>query len=431
MRAANQIAQTIISDSYFLKLYRVCVERSVLRTLNIDTEEKYTEKEIRDLLRFADLLSTSSISDARNYAYKIITYLNPYCKDNVYYHTVAKAVYSNLGNFPAISYLDSENNNRSYLPFDRSIQNEAKKLIQEVPDSEGQVFTDIQYELFSKLVSSREFSFSGPTSMGKSFIVKAFLRCAIQNTPPENFIILVPSRALINQYAIELKSEMGSLLEANNYKILTNSNIAELPINEQCNYVLILTPERLISYISQEKNPSIGFLFVDEAHKLAQTEDARSITTYTSIEKTLKKYPDIKLYFASPNVSNPEILLSMFRNGKAENTFKTQETPVAQNLYFIDLLEKKLSYCLNDEFIPVNHPVLADISSINDVLLRFGQHSNLIYCNTKSKTIGYAKELAANLECSEDKVLKRAASIIRAYIHPDYYLADLVQKEIA
>ena len=81
MTAANQIAQTIISDSYFLKLYRVCVERSVLRTLNIDTEEKYTEKEIRDLLRFADLLSTSSISDARNYAYKIITYLNPYYKD--------------------------------------------------------------------------------------------------------------------------------------------------------------------------------------------------------------------------------------------------------------------------------------------------------------------------------------------------------------
>ena len=42
-----------------------------------------------------------------------------------------------------------------------------KKLIQEVPDGAGLVFTDIQYELFSKLISSREFSFSGPTSMGK------------------------------------------------------------------------------------------------------------------------------------------------------------------------------------------------------------------------------------------------------------------------
>lgn len=431
MNAANHIAQTIVVDPYFLKLFKLCVEQSVLRTLNIDAAKKYTEKEFRHLLRFADLLSNSTISEARNYSYKIITYLNPYYKDDPYYQTIAKAVYSNLGNYPAISYLESQNNNTSCLPFDRSIQDEAKKLIQEVPDSEGHVFTDIQYELFSKLISSREFSFSGPTSMGKSFIIKAFLRCAIQNTPPENFIILVPSRALINQYAIELKSEMRLLLGTSNYKIVTNSNIAELPINEQCNYVLILTPERLISYISQEKNPSIGFLFVDEAHKLAQTEDARSITTYTSIEKTLKKYPDIKLYFASPNVSNPEILLSMFRDNNAENTFKTQETPVAQNLYFVDLLEKNLSYCLDDEFIPINQPVLDNISSINDILLRFGQRSNLIYCNTKSKTINYAKELAANIDCSTNKVLERAVSIIRAYIHPDYYLADLIQKEIA
>ena len=51
----------------------------------------------------------------------------------------------------------------------------------------------------------------------------------------------------------------------------------------------------------------------------------------------------------------------MFRNGKAENTFKTQETPVAQNLYFIDLLEKKLSYCLDDEFIPMTQSALDDI----------------------------------------------------------------------
>ena len=41
MTAANQIAQTIISDPYFLKLFRTCVERSALRILNISTEEKY------------------------------------------------------------------------------------------------------------------------------------------------------------------------------------------------------------------------------------------------------------------------------------------------------------------------------------------------------------------------------------------------------
>lgn len=431
MTAENQIAQTIVADLYFQKLFKVCVERSILHTLNIDTDIKYNEKEFHDLLRFADLLSISTLSEARNYAYKIITYLYPYHKDNFLYQTLAKAVYSNLGNFPAITYLESANNTKSYLPFERSIQDEAKQLIQAVPGSEGNIFTDIQYKLFSQLIASREFSFSGPTSMGKSFVIKAFLRCAIQNTPPENFIILVPSRALINQYVIELKSEMGTILTANKYKIITNSNLTELPISGKYNYILVLTPERLISYMSQDSNPSAGFLFVDEAHKLAQAEDSRSITTYTSIEKALKRYPDIKLYFASPNVSNPEILLSMFRGNNEGKTFKTQESSVTQNLYLVDLPKRELSYSLDDEFISINQPVLDNITSINDVLLRFGKRSNLIYCNTKSKTVNYAKGLAEHITYSPNKELKRAAAIIKDYIHPDYYLADLIQKEIA
>ena len=61
------------------------------------------------------------------------------------------------------------------------IEVEAKKLIQQVPDSENQVFTDSQYFLFKNLSSSLKYSFSGPTSMGKSFIIKAFIRKVIKN----------------------------------------------------------------------------------------------------------------------------------------------------------------------------------------------------------------------------------------------------------
>ncbi len=48
-----------------------------------------------------------------------------------------------------------------------------KNSYKKFPMAQGLVFTDIQYELFSKLISSREFSFSGPTSMGKSFVIKS------------------------------------------------------------------------------------------------------------------------------------------------------------------------------------------------------------------------------------------------------------------
>ena len=430
MTAIDNIAQTIISDLYFQKLFKMCIERSVLYTLNINTNIRYSEKEYFDLLRFSDLLSGSTNSVARNYAYRIITYLHPYFKDDAFYQIVSKAAYSNMGNFPAVSYLESGKGQIAELPFDRDIQTEAKKLIQCVPDGSGLVFTDTQYELFSKMIASRRFSFSGPTSMGKSFVIKAFIKKVVQNTPPENFIILVPTRALINQYTVELKQEMGMLLEQQHYRIATNSSIVGVPVEDKYNYILVLTPERLISFISQEQNASMGFLFIDEAHKLAQAEDARSITTYVAIEKTLKKYPDIKLYFASPNASNPEVLLSLFKEHNAGNSFKTNESPVAQNLYLIDMISKHLSYCHNDDFIPINY-TFDELESINDVLLRFGQQSNLVYCNTKSKTIDYAIRFAKAFEYQNKKELKQAASIIKAYIHPDYYLADLVKKGVA
>lgn len=432
MVLADKIALEILSNQYFLRLFKLCTERSIFYILSIDTQNSYSEKEFKDLLRFADLLSVSSMSEARNYAYKIITYLNPYFQQNPYYCTVSKAVYYNLGNFPAVAYLEKENNNQSELPFDRLVELEAKKIIQEVPESEGIFFTDTQYKLFSELSSAREFSFSGPTSMGKSFIIKAFIRKVIQNKPPENLVVLVPTRALINQFALELRKDLGILLEQYKYRIATNSNISEFSTEETINYILVLTPERLISYISQTQNPPIGFLFVDEAHKIAQTEDSRSITTYTSIEKTLKKYPGIKLYFSSPNVSNPEVFLKMFRNTQGKSHFRTNETPVAQNLYFADLLNDEFSYFSNNEFIKIKSPLSNNSSTINGILAALGKRSNLVYCNTKAKTIEYAKSLADTInQETENKVLSKASRIIREYIHPDYYLAEIIKKGVA
>jgi replicative superfamily II helicase len=432
MVLADIIAHEILSNQYFLKLLKICTEQSAFYTLEIDHQTSYSDKEFKDLLRFADLLSVSSIPEARNHAYKIITYLNPHFQQNPYYCTVSKAVYYNLGNFPAVAYLERENNNQSELPFDRSVELEAKKIIQEVPESEGIYFTDIQYKLYTELSTAREFSFSGPTSMGKSFIIKAFIRKVMQNRPPENLVVLVPTRALINQFALELKKDMGTLLEQYKYKIATNSNISEFSIEEIINYILVLTPERLISYISQEQNPPIGFLFVDEAHKIAQNEDTRSITTYTSIEKTLKKHPNIKLYFSSPNVSNPEVFLKIFRNSQGKNYFKTDETPVAQNLYFTDIVNGEFSYFSKNEFVKIKSPLSKNAKTINEVLSHLGKRSNLVYCNTRAKTIEYAKSLADTINLdSENKVLNKVSRIIREYIHPDYYLAEIIKKGIA
>lgn len=66
------------------------------------------------------------------------------------------------------------------------------------------------------------------------------------------------------------------------------------------------------------------------------------------------------------------------------------------------------------------------------MLINFGKNSNLIYCNAKSKTIEYATIFAQSKSVNVDnKRLNKAASIIREYIHPDYYLSELIKKGVA
>lgn len=437
LKIIDKLTEDILNDEYFQLLFQKCSLINAEQTINKEIKYALSNKELKDSLRFSDILSNSLDSLARNKSYQIITFLNyNYC-DNEIYRTMAKAVYSKLGNFPAVRYLENLNSNKAVIPFDRMIEVEAKKIIQQVPDSDNQVFTDSQYLLFKNLSSNLKYSFSGPTSMGKSFIIKAFIRKVIKNIPPENLVILVPTRALINQFTLDLKSELHDLLDRYKYKIATNSNISDLLTEDVYSYILILTPERLISYLSQKNNPSIGFLFVDEAHKLAQEKDSRSITTYSAIERTLSKYgKNVKLYFSSPNVSNPEVFLNLFDSNNSGNYYQTNESPVSQNLYFIDIINKSIELVEKDNFQLIETKKFEEnFSTIGDVITYLGDNSNnLIYNNSKPKTINGAIEFVKNSkiqkkEISEDAA--KAAKQIRDYIHKDYFLANLIENGVA
>ncbi len=436
MKLIEKLVEDIFQDDYFNKLFNKCLLITAENIFRKKTElkSKLTPKELKDLLRFADILSNSNDSTARNKSYQIVSALNHDFKNNEIYRTVSKAIFSKLGNFPAINYLETKNENFATLPLLRDIEAETKKLIQEAPDGNGMIFTDTQFKLFNKLSNSVEFSFSGPTSMGKSFIIKSFIKKVIKNSPPENIVIIVPTRALINQFFSDLKSELEEQLEIYKYKIFINSNVSDIITEEKFNYIFVLTPERLLSYLSQENNPPIGFLFLDEAHKLANEKDSRSVTTYSAIEKVQKKYGNIKLYFSSPNVSNPEVFLKLF-NRNIQNSFKTNESPVAQNIYFVNLENYEVETYSDNT--PLKLERILD-SKDNYSLIKFIQFigenkNNLIYCYSKRNTISKAIELSKQLQKkdADNKLIQQAIRNIKEYIHPDYYLVDFLEKGIA
>lgn len=434
MTIIEELTKDILVDEYFIKLFRKCSILSANNNLNNSSiQYTLTPKELKDILRYSDILSISNNPVARNKSYQIITFLNKNYNQDSLYKTVAKAVYSKLGNFPAIEYLSKHNSNTAELPLLRDVEMEAKKVFQKVPGSDKYYFTDAQFELFESLSNSKEYSFSGPTSMGKSFIIKAFIKKAIKNSPPENLVIIVPTRALINQFTIDLKYEIDELTDIYNYRILTNSSVSDSVGEENYNYILVLTPERLISYLNQKDNPPIGFIFVDEAHKLANEKDSRSVTSYTAIENAIKKYGNIKLYFSSPNVSNPEVFLELFnRNNK--NTFKTIESPVSQNLFFINLIDKRVELIQGKNKIEVESETLFRTNKCTtDLISYLGQNkNNLIYCNSKSKTISEAVLFTESKSRDNlSPIILRAIKQVKSYIHPDYYLADLLTRRTA
>jgi hypothetical protein len=154
-----------------------------------------------------------------------------------------------------------------------------------------------------------------------------------------NIVFLVPSKALINEIVNKLKKDI-ICNSIKNYKILSFPTIPTL-FSDENNYIFVFTPERLISYLSNNENPLISYLFIDEAHKIISNNDSRSPLYYHAISYSQKK--QINIFFSSPNIPNPDLFLKIFDLNQDEN-FRTQDIVVSQNRYLIDLINKEIIY---------------------------------------------------------------------------------------
>lgn len=424
------IAKEIRSNPYFLELFDKGCQMIEYNTFKMTKRPKFSDKEFVDTLRFCDILSFSEEAADRNCSFQLLTFLYDEYRNNVIYQTFLNTIISRFGNFPAIKYLNKENGYEIELPFDFEILKEIKETKQKVPGTVDFVFTNTQYELYTLLTSQNSFSFSGPTSMGKSFIIKSFIRRIIAKTPKDNIVILVPTRALINQYTLDLNVELKELLLEKKIKTISNSYITESNNKDEFTYIFILTPERLLSYLSQNPRKDIKYLFVDEAQKLGgKNADTRTITTYLAIQRTLREYSDLNLFFASPNITNPEVFLQLYKKDQ-QNVYTTLETPVSQNLFFIDLISGIAKHFTNFDtktFLKFRAGKFEPLYT----LYRFGiEKSNIVYCNSVKDTISKSVEFTKYFNEEQSEEIDRVIKIIKDVIHKDYYLIDCLKKGV-
>lgn len=426
MTLAEELKVDILNDPYFLSLFIKAERVMAYQLFDIELGKKITEQEYKDLMQYADILSHSVDPEARNKAYKIISLLVKGFGETKSFKLYAAAILSKLGNFPALKFLNHTFRGNDNLPLEREIERNFKQEVQKTSNGKS-TFTDAQYEVRKRLDKFDYFSFSGPTSIGKSFILKDYIRNLLQKEElnGESIVILVPTRALISQVVNELREE----IDDHEVNIASHPILSLYATRKYKQHIFIFTPERLLSYVSNNML-GIKYLFVDEAQKIVAPNDSRSSLYYHAIYETIRKFAT-KIIFASPNIPNPDIFLRLFEKDPTGFLAVSEQT-VAQNRYFVDFEEKRLSFFSdlgNEEEIGI----IPSSYSPNSLIESIGKKvNNLIYCNGIAETVRRAKDFSSTLEeVSINVELSNLIGFIAGYVHKDYYLIECLKKGVA
>lgn len=299
-----------IDDNDFLNvLYDNMLYNYAVLKLNLEGFQQDRNVDVSAALRFADLLSKSTHatkSDAHKmWAQEIITLLlelYPQNEDVTYY---AGSVLSNVGNFRGKEIVNS--------PYtENSLQEKAYARFCEeyltIPAERDKKFFIQQKNIYDKM-DEEAFSYSAPTSMGKSFIMQMFIKDQVQRGEKKNFARIVPTKALINEVRQDTINGLGPLLQEMNYSVVTAAS--DFSLEEDHNFILVMTPERLLYLLISKPDFKLDYVFIDEAHKMSG-KNSRGPFYYKIVDMLAQQKPKMPHFiFASPNIPNPEVYLKL------------------------------------------------------------------------------------------------------------------------
>ena len=436
--SGRTLGQAIFSDidsnKYLCEIYDNILLNYAKRMFRAGKEVIDMPVNIDDALQFADLLSNSN-NPQRSDAHKIMAQeivallhqMYPDDKKIAYYLT---DVLSNVGNYRGINVVKNATEGVKISFLDRLCQQYDKDKMR-IPAEPDKQFFRTQAFVYNHL-NDQYFSYSGPTSMGKSFIMRMFIKQQLLEGVKKNFVIVVPTKALINEVSNKIiKEDLQDMLVERNYRVVTASG--DLVLRQQHNFIFVLTPERLLYLMIDNPALAIDYLFVDEAHKIS-TKDDRSTFYYKIVERLSNREPKPHIVFASPNIPNPEVYLRLLNQEDFEETQKIASTysPVSQMKYLVNYNTREVQL-FNDHEKKLTYIGRMSVNAtFNDLIKAVGKKSqNIVYCSSINNAVSLAIEYAKTQADMKEKELYDIAKDVRQEVHGDYYLADIITTGVA
>ena len=427
---AESIYETIDEDENLLKISNDLLFNYSVKMFDAPVLEEKIDRQLA--LRYADLLSKSihpeKADQHKIWGQEIAILLKILYPNDPMVKYYLGSVLSSAGNYRGLQSKIMEDfeivdvMDGLYYCYDKSAM--------EIPGQEESYFFHDQQKVYSEL-DGKLFSYSGPTSMGKSFVAQTYIIQQIENGSQRNFAILVPTKALINEVRKNLIDALQLKLRDTNYRIVTSSG--DIALKQQHHYIFVMTPERMNYMLTERDDITLSFLFVDEAHKISEVSGRNAY--YWKILTQLRNsghFPTV--IFASPNTPNPDLYFDIipeeYRNSMKQ--IASKYSPVCQFKFFVDMINRKI--CYYDQHMHDYYGIkeIPRFQKFPDVIKSIsGESQSIVYCSSRQQVIDYAMDYSLRVGKINNDKLRRLADEIRREVHDDCFLADLVEQGIA
>lgn len=440
----DEIFADIEVNPYLNEIHEAVLYNYAIKLFQLEKKRSARPYNLEHALRFADLLSKSTHptkSDSHKmWAQELIILLNEINEENPRVKMYAGDVFSSTGNHKGLELINSEY--QSVNTFEKIFAEFRKKYLT-IPAAPDMQFFNGQKIAYDHL-KDECFSYSGPTSMGKSFIMRMFIKDEVLRGTEKNYALIVPTKALINEVRNKVIQDLSDNLDKRNYRVVVAAS--DIALEEKHNFIFVLTPERLLYLLISNPDIELDYLFVDEAHKLSG-KNSRGPFYYKVVDMLLKREKKPHFIFASPNIPNPQVYLRLMNDiieTGDENKLATTYSPVIQVKFLLDLQNDRIDV-YNEKLNKKIHVANFKSSNVtlNHVLLLFEgknlrlppekRSQTIVYYNGRAKAIAAARDYADSrgVEYKNDSLLDALSRDISQEVHGDYYLADMIKKGVA
>lgn len=265
-------------------------------------------------------------------------------------------------------------------------------------------YNPIQYDIVKRIEHNDKFSFSAGTSIGKSFVLRNII-----DYYDGNVCIIVPSRALINEYISELTNQFKD-----------DNRVLILPFVEHINkeftnkYIFILTPERTRDLFRLEKSFNVELFLFDEA-QLTEEDTIRGLVFDSIVRRIKTRFLTAKIVFSHPFVMNPEAQFKKHGFQFNLQEFSAYQYGLVGQLFFSfnDDHDFKLFTVHQDSSIKVNiegDPII-DILNSKKTILIYGFKTRIRNGELERKYSKYVNHVMKNETELESDALRIVSEI--------------------